>query len=76
MPDFKNLYVQTMPYIKKVVLPSLLLVFLAKIFGNSKKTAFLGIGIGNILLAICLLNSVLLLEANFRRNSIFRMLRQ
>lgn len=64
-PSIKNLYVQTIPYIKTVTLPSLLLVFFAKITKNTKKSAFLGLLSGNVLLAVCILNSVLLFGSKF-----------
>lgn len=65
LPSVKNLYIQTMPYIKTVTLPSLLLVLFAKITKNKKSTAFLGLLSGNILLASCILNSVLLFGSKF-----------
>lgn len=64
-PNIKNLYLQTMPYFKKITLPSLLLVIFAKLNGFSKKTAFSGMALGNLLLAFCVLNSVLLFGSEF-----------
>lgn len=65
LPTFKNLYTQTMPYIKKITLPSLLLIIYAKIFQKPKKVMFFGMITGVILLAACLLNSVLLFGSVF-----------
>lgn len=65
VPDLKNLYTQTMPYFKKVTLPSFLLLSYAKLNGFSKKTAFCGMALGNALLAFCILNSVLLFGSSF-----------
>lgn len=65
LPSAKELYIQTMPYIKTVTLPSMLLVVFAKITKNKKSTAFLGLFSGNVLLAGCILNSVLLFGSEF-----------
>ena len=65
LPSFKNLYTQTLPYIKKVVLPSLLLVIYAKILQKPKKVMYFGMIAGNALLAVCLLNSILLFGSVF-----------
>lgn len=65
LPSLKNLYSQTCAYIKTVTLPSLLLVIYAKITQKNKKTAYLGLISGNVLLAACILNSVLLFGSKF-----------
>ena len=65
LPSAKDLYIQTTPYIKAVTLPSLLLVVFAKITKNKKSSAFLGLLSGNVMLAACILNSVLLFGSKF-----------
>lgn len=65
LPSFENVFIQTMPYIKKVTLPSLLLPIFARIGGKNKKSTLLGFFGGNVLLAVCILNSVLLFGSNF-----------
>ena len=65
LPSAKNLYSQTIPYIRSVTLPSLLLVFFAKVTKNTRSSAFLGYFLGNIMLAACILNSVLLFGSKF-----------
>ncbi len=64
-PKFKNLYSQTLPYIKTVAVPSLLLVVYAKLIATPKKSAYWGLVSGNLLLAGCILNSVLLFGSKF-----------
>ncbi len=65
VPDLKNLYSQTIPYLKKVTLPSFLLLVYSKINGFGKKTTLCGVALGNALLAFCILNSVLLFGSSF-----------
>ncbi len=65
LPDFKNLSIQTMPYLEKITLPSLLLVVYAKLHEFSDKATFSGMALGNALLAFCILNSVLLFGSDF-----------
>ena len=65
LPSAKNLCFQSLPYFKIVTLPSLLLGFFAKQTKNTRSSAFLGYIFGNIMLAACILNSVLLFGSNF-----------
>lgn len=65
LPSGNVILTQTIPYIKSVTLPSLLLCFYAKITKASKKSAFGGLFCGNLLLAVCILNSVLLFGSDF-----------
>ena len=65
LPKAKQLLNQSFPYIKKVVLPSLLLPIFAKLENQQKKTALSGLTRGYILIGICLLNSLLLFGNEF-----------
>ncbi len=65
LPNMENLMLQIMPYLKKVTLPSVLLAVFAKTNNFSEKIAFCGVGLGNLLLAFCVLNSVLLFGNEF-----------
>ena len=65
LPDYKNLYFQTIPYIKKVALPGFLIGVFARDNGFSKKTAVFGTVLGNLTLAFCILNSLLLFGNEF-----------
>lgn len=60
IPSFAELGNQLLPYVLSVALPTGILAVFARLNGFSKKTGVLGIGIGFILLGICLLNTVLL----------------
>lgn len=65
VPNLKTLWVQTLPYLKKIVLPSALLPLYANIKNQQKKTAFGGLITGYILIGVCLLNSLLLFGNEF-----------
>lgn len=67
LPELKNLYLQTKPYILNPVLPCLLLpVYNTLVFKKSRKNAaFTGLSIGACLLGICVLGSVLLFGPQF-----------
>ena len=54
-----------MPYIKKVTLPCFLIGVFARDNGFSKKTAVSGAVLGNLTLAFCILNSLLLFGNKF-----------
>lgn len=62
LPDFKELYNQSIPYFKKILFPILILpVYQIFAFNNSSKnTSVLGIIIGFLLLSLCLFGCVLL----------------
>ncbi len=64
IPSFAELGNQLLPYVWSVALPTGILAVFARLNGFSKKTGVLGIGIGFILLGICLLNTVLLFGIN------------
>lgn len=59
-PNVKNLFGQTLPYIKTVTLPTAVLTLFAKNQNLQKTVAFSGIFIGSALLLISILNSILL----------------
>ncbi len=65
LPSGNVILTQTIPYLKSVTLPSLLLGFYAKTTKSPKKFAFGGLFCGNLLLAVCILNSVLLFGSDF-----------
>ena len=65
LPSFKGLFTQTMPYLTKITLPTVVLSVYARLLGIKRKPVLYGLAIGNILLSICLLNSVLLFGSKF-----------
>lgn len=65
LPTAKNLLLQTLPYLKGVTLPSVLVCFFAKITQKPQKTALCGVALGGVCLGFCILNSVLLFGAEF-----------
>ncbi len=60
LPKTSNLFWQTVPYIKGIVTPSFLMALVGKNLNFKKSAAFIGFGMGFILLGITVLNSVLL----------------
>jgi len=65
LPTFTTLYKQAVPYLKSIVLPSVLLGLFAKEECIKKSTAAIGLITGFILFGICFLNSVLLFGIGF-----------
>lgn len=63
-PSVKGLFHQTVPYIKTVTLPILVLTLFAKQNNIGTIVTLSGISVGAILLVICILNSVLLFGAD------------
>lgn len=59
-PNLKNFYIALKPYIKRVVLPTFVLSVYARLLKIEKKATLSGLLCGNLLLGICILNSVLL----------------
>ena len=59
-PNIKNLFSQSIMYIKSVTLPISVLALYAKQIGASKKSAFCGVLVGNLFLLITIFNSILL----------------
>ncbi len=62
-PNIKNLFKQTLPYIKSVALPTAVLTLYAKQHKTDKTVAIAGICTGNAFLLISIFNSVLLFGA-------------
>lgn len=62
-PNIKNLFKQTLPYIKSVTLPIAVLILYAKHHQTTKTVAVTGICVGNIFLLISIFNSILLFGA-------------
>ncbi len=60
IPPIKNFGTQLLPYITNIALPTGILAVFARLNGFSKSKGIWGIGIGFVLLGICLLNTVLL----------------
>ena len=59
-PNIKNLFSQSVMYIKSVTLPIAVLALYAKQIKASKKSAFCGVLVGNLFLLITIFNSILL----------------
>ncbi len=64
-PNIKNLFSQSIMYIKSVTLPISVLALYAKQIGASKKSAFGGVLVGNLFLLITIFNSILLFGTTF-----------
>lgn len=65
IPSFQTVYKQTLPYIKSIVLPGILLAFFAKQEKIKKSVSVYGLLLGLIIFGICILNSVLLFGIEF-----------
>lgn len=65
LPNFNTVWQQTLPFIKSIVLPSVLIAFFAKSEGFKKGVTLLGVGVGCVAFGICILNSVLLFGIDF-----------
>ena len=65
LPDLTAVWKQLMPFLKGIVLPSVLLAFFAKSEGFKKGITIIGVGVGCIALGVCILNSVLLFGIDF-----------
>ena len=61
-PDFKQIYLQTKPYLLNPVIPTILIpLYSAAVFGESRSShSIFGCVLGYFLLGVCLLKSVLL----------------
>lgn len=59
-PNIKNLFGQTLPYIKSVTLPIAVLTLYAKQHKTSKTVTITGVCVGNTFLLISIFNSILL----------------
>jgi hypothetical protein len=65
LPNFNIVRQQTLPFIKSIVLPSVLIAFFAKSEGFKKGITLVGVSVGCIAFGICILNSVLLFGIDF-----------
>ncbi len=60
LPNPKNLILNTLPYLTSVTLPTAVLTLYAKQQKVNKTNLFIGVGLGNFLLLVCVFNSILL----------------
>lgn len=66
LPNYKDFFKGTLPYLYKILLPSLLLPFYSVfVFKDKKSGTFLGTALGLFLLSFCILTSVLTFSVNF-----------
>lgn len=65
LPDFATVCRQLLPFLKGIVLPSVLLAFFAKSEGFKRGITLAGVGVGCIAFGVCILNSVLLFGIDF-----------
>ncbi len=63
LPSLKNLFVQAVPYIKSVTLPTAILALYAKQHKTSLPVALTGVCVGNVFLLISIFNAILLFGA-------------
>ncbi len=59
-PNVKNLFSQSVMYLKSVTLPIMVLALYSKQIGAPKKSAYLGVVCGNLVLLLTVFNSILL----------------
>jgi hypothetical protein len=65
LPSLKRVCLESLPYLRTVVLPMVLLSLFAREEGYKISLTVTGVGIGLFLFAICILNSVLLFGIEF-----------